>query len=315
VTDDDLGDRRDPLLVRPYLLGSSGADAGDPSAQTWPAASPIPDVPARRPVDGADDPTELLVRPVRPARWPGGPLRRRVLVLVGVGAVVVLGAAAAGFAALNADMMPAGPGALPDDPLPAVTGPQTTPPAATGVVPGPPRPRHGASGVTATSTVGSPPPSSAAPSSTEASPTLELATAGTDPTSPGELAAPDPQTARTGPVRGQNGLCLDLGAGGAVDNAQVLMVGCTGSATQTWTLATDGTLRVSDKCAVRAGDSTVHIVGCVGQVQARWSTSGQLLINAADDGCLTDPSGGSRPGTGVLVAGCNGSAAQRWSLP
>ena len=78
---------------------------------------------------------------------------------------------------------------------------------------------------------------------------------------------------------------------------------------------TEGTVRVSGKCALTVGDTTVHIATCDGRTTARWQISGQRLVNATNSGCLTDPSAGRTPGTGVTVTPCNGSASQRWSLP
>ena len=311
MTDNDLDEERDPLLVRPYLRDIPGTDAGDPSPQTWPA---VPEARRHQSPDGADDPTAVLTRPVKPA-WP---VRRRVLVLGGVGGVVLL--AAAGFDTLRAGLMPAGPLALPDDPLPAVTGPQSIPPsagssaAAPGVVPVPPPARPGDPVPTPT-TAGSLALPTAVPTGSAASPTTAAGTTAILPSSQAGLVAPEPPAGHTGPIRGQNGLCLDLAGGVATDNNRVLMGGCNGSTTQTWTLATDGTLQVSGRCALVAGDATVHIAGCDGAGSAYWQASGQTLINAADDRCLTDPSGGSRLGTAVLVSACGGSAKQRWSLP
>jgi hypothetical protein len=118
-----------------------------------------------------------------------------------------------------------------------------------------------------------------------------------------------------GVIRGQNGLCLDLNGAIAVDGNHVQVYDCNSTVAQTWTLATDGTLRVQGKCALAVGDNTVEIVSCDGRTPAQWRISNQRLINVATNTCLTDPSAGRRSATGVTVSICTGSAGQRWSLP
>ncbi|XVU22211.1 ricin-type beta-trefoil lectin domain protein [Actinoplanes sp. CA-054009] len=124
-----------------------------------------------------------------------------------------------------------------------------------------------------------------------------------------------PAAERVGAVRGQNGVCLDLIGGVPFDGNHVQVFECNRSAAQTWTIASDGTLRVAGKCALVVGDRSVEIVSCDGRTTAQWRISGQLVINAAENGCLTDPSGGRWSGSWVKVGDCDGSAKQRWSLP
>ncbi|MEU8818442.1 RICIN domain-containing protein [Actinoplanes sp. NPDC048796] len=124
-----------------------------------------------------------------------------------------------------------------------------------------------------------------------------------------------PAAERVGVVRGQNGMCLDLNGGVPFDGNHVQVFGCNRSVAQTWTFASDGTLRVAGKCALVVGDGSIQIVGCDGRTTAQWRVSGQLVVNASNNGCLTDPSGGRWSGARVQVVNCDGSAKQRWSLP
>ncbi|MFG1994801.1 ricin-type beta-trefoil lectin domain protein [Actinoplanes sp. NPDC048988] len=124
-----------------------------------------------------------------------------------------------------------------------------------------------------------------------------------------------PAAERVGVVRGQNGMCLDLNGGVPFDGNHVQVFGCNRSFAQTWTFASDGTLRVAGKCALVVGDGSIQIVGCDGRTTAQWRVSGQLVVNASNNGCLTDPSGGRWSGARVQVVNCDGSAKQRWSLP
>ncbi|MET0423194.1 MAG: ricin-type beta-trefoil lectin domain protein, partial [Actinoplanes sp.] len=287
----------------------SGAD--DPSTQTWPSAA---ETRAPRAPDGADDPTAVIVLPPGRVRGGGGN-RRRLLIVGAAAAAVVLGATAAGYAVLRPGIRPSVTAAQPGEPLPAVTGPPTSA-AAVPVTSAPASsPSSHRSTGTAATTSASVRPTTTAPSTVAG--TSKPAVGGTASTSPTPVLgiAPDPVAARIGVVRGQNGLCLDLNGGVPVDNNHVQVFVCNTSVAQTWTLATDGTLRVLGMCALVVGDNTVHITGCDGRTPAQWRVSGQRLINAANDGCLTDPSGGRTSGAGVTVTPCTGSAGQRWSLP
>jgi hypothetical protein len=300
--DDGYAEDRDPLLVRPFLLGDTGSPAAEPSTQTWPAAT-TREVRSHRALEGANDPTAVLFLPKAHRRRPA---RRRVLVVAVACLAVLLGATMAGYASLRGGHSPAAVTALPGDPPPlATTGPLpgTPSPAATK-----PSAKHRTSPARRATTKPAPAPTAAASSPAGATPS---AAGGARVAVPSAAFAPDPPVSpRVGAIRGQNALCLDPG-GGAV----VQVLACTGSAAQTWTLATDGTLRVSGLCAFLVGDTTVHLTTCDGRTTALWNASGQRLVNAAAAECLTDPSGGARPGTGVTVTTCDGSAGQRWSLP
>jgi len=329
VTDDDHGEEQNPLLVRPFLLrdaDSSAAGAGDglrdsaadeESTQTWPSAT-TREVRSQHAFEGADAATAILPLVTSP-RAGRGPARhrgrRRLVVLAAVGAAVLLGATAAGFAALRTGGRPSVSAALPDAPIPALSGLVPPSPAGSPAVsasgPAAPTPstrhqttaRRAASSAAATSaksTATRPPATSAAAGKT---------------TSPPAALAPQAPVARTGTIRGQNGLCLDLNGAVTVDFNHVQVFDCNNTGAQSWTLATDGTLRVLGKCALVVGDDTVHITTCDSRTTAQWRVSGQLLINAAGDKCLTDPSGGTNSGTAVTVTPCAGRAGQRWSLP
>jgi hypothetical protein len=321
VTDDDYGEDRDPLLVRPFLLHDSGS-ASDESTQTWPSAT-TREVRSQRAFEGADDPTAIFELPaggiaaLRRARH-AHPRRRRHLLLAVAGAVVLLGVAAVGFVAVRSDVRPLASAALPGEPLPAVTGPPGTSAAAPAAsTPSPARSATTEAGRASATTApaGRVPSAAAVPSLPRTSAPAPIGTTAPQPVPPPGNRLMPPPTDRTGVIRGQNGLCLDLDGGIPVDGNQVQVFTCNSTAAQVWTLAADGTLRVSGKCALLVGDNTVHIVGCDGRTTAQWRASGQLLMSAAGGGCLTDPSGGRASGTAVTVTPCGGSAGQRWSLP
>jgi hypothetical protein len=310
VTDHNFGDDQDPLLVRPFVLDGSEAPEADPSTQTWPSATTRE---TRSPHASPDEPpTQVIPRPAPPHRY-----RRRLLVIGGVGAAVVLAAAAAAFAALRPEMSPSVASGA-NASLPVVTGPVPSPSAPVAPLPGSPsaaaHSTHHSSPASAKASaslaLSSGTPSPSEPSRTSPSAVTPVTTgAGFGP----HNAAP--ATDRTGTIRGQNGLCLDLTGALPVDDNRVQVFECNGTNAQTWTLATDGTLRVMGKCALIVGDNSVRIITCDGRTTAQWRAANSLLTNAANGNCLTDPSAGSRSGTPAVVAPCGGSASQRWSLP
>ena len=315
MTDDDHGEEQDPLLVRPYLDLDADAPAADRSTQTWPAAT-TREVHSQHALEGADDSTAIIpIVPPEPGH-PRVPRRRvprrrvpRLVVVLAACAAVLLGVAAAGFAAMRAAARPAITAAQPDAPIPALTGLVPDAPAASPTS-APATPTHkpsarrsSASTVTGGKTTGKPSTSTSAGSVSGKG------------SSPSAALATKPSSARTGTIRGQNGLCLDLNGGVAVPFNHIQVADCNGTAAQIWTLATDGTMRVKGMCALIVGDNTVDIIACDTRTTAQWRADGQLLINAADNECLTDPSGGRQSGTAVKVATCSGSAGQRWSLP
>lgn len=339
MTDGDQNGEQDPLLVRPFVLRDSGALDDDESTQTWPSAS-TREVRSQHALEGADAPTAILHMPFKrkhaAAKTASGKSasgnhgRRRLMVMASAAAVVVLGAAAAGYAALRSEDVRPSVATEPGAEIPAARAPLPTSAAVTPPVSGSPTGRAGrpgsAGGAAATSasasvSAGATSPGALPPSAGSPPTPISLtpsATGGnkTTPTGGPQLVAPEPPPAdRTGVIRGQNGLCLDLNGAIPVDGNDVLAFECNNSVAQTWTLATDGTLRVMGKCALLVGGGAVEVIGCDGRTPAQWRVSGQRLLNAANNGCLTDPSAGRKSGTRVVVSNCTGSASQRWSLP
>jgi ricin-type beta-trefoil lectin protein len=310
VTDHDFGDDQDPLLVRPFVLQDAESPEADPSTQTWPSATTREVRSQHAATD--ESPTQIIPRVASRRRF-----RRRLLVVGGLGAAVVLAAAAAAFAALRPEVSPSVVAAT-DPALPVVTGPA---PSASASLPSGSAPvtTHGAhrSNPASAKASGSLAPSSGTPSASPPStrpPTSPAAGA-----TSGGFGAAQPHdaspTGRTGTIRGQNTLCLDLNGNLTFDDNHIDVFTCNNTTAQVWTLATDGTLRVDGRCALIVGDNSVHIVACDGRTTAQWQASNSRLINAANGKCLTDPSGGRLPGTPVFVTTCGGSASQRWSLP
>jgi hypothetical protein len=334
VTNEDHDEERDPLLVRPYLLSEGGdASPGEKSTQTWPAAT-TREVRSQHALEGADDETAVLILPAeqRPPRQDprhGTRLvprlsRRRLLVVIAACAAVLLGAAAAGLAALRPGGRPSVSAALPDAPIPALAGlvPPLTAASPTAAGASPSLSRSASRRATSTTAATGPAGQASRTPTKATSAPAGSATASSAAVTPGKTTAPPAALApgtstdnRTGTIRGQNGLCLDLNGAVAVDFNHIQVYDCNNTAAQSWTLATDGTLRVLGMCALIVGDDSVRVTGCDTRTTAQWRVSGQLLINAANNKCLTDPSSGATSGAAVKVTTCNGGANQRWSLP
>lgn len=232
--------------------------------------------------------------------------RQRLLVLGGIGMLAV---------AVGGVLLVAGPPG--DDDLPAPAPP--APPATT--VTGAPGAAPAASGTDrslAPSSRGASRPAAAATGTAIATspvPGAPARNASTGPAggAPGPTLAPPPDPARTGPITAAGGRCLSLGGLLGLDGSPVQTAGCSGAGNQRWTSATDGTLRVSDRCARVSGDATVRIGGCDDEPVAQWRAGpGGSLVNPGTGRCLTDP---GSPGATVTVTDCTGAAGQRWTLP
>ncbi|MFI7543924.1 ricin-type beta-trefoil lectin domain protein [Actinoplanes sp. NPDC049599] len=295
----DDSERDDPVLVRPYITTQPGGGAAGPddrAAQTWPAGADLP-----------EDGTAEMAAVAAPAAAPDPVAkttalrRQQLLVLAGIGVLALLGSAvlllagpddppAADRPAPTATALTGGPGQAPaasggarslapSSPGRAATAARTATP--TGTAPGAPGQN------------GTPPPASGAPA-----PTL----------------SPPPDPARTGPITAAGGRCLALGSLLGLDGSPVQTAGCADVAYyQRWTLASDGTLRVADRCAGVGADATVRINPCDDTPAAQWRAGPDgSLVNPGTGRCLTDP--GAALST-VTVTACTGAAEQRWTLP
>jgi hypothetical protein len=310
----------DRLLVRPYIGGPSYQlpESGRP-----PAADAAPAPATGSPTDGsgageaaASPPHagEAVTAPLpvvpRPAARPDPALddrdRRQVLWLVGIGITIAL-AAVAGLILL----WPGGGEDPPAADAPVPLAPPSLAPAQEASTP--PRSATSPASAATAARTGTPAtrPTSAAPDPPTTRPAAPPpATTPPEPT----LAAP-PAADRAGIVTAPGGRCLDV-AGGIVFPGSSLAVGtCNGTLSQRWTLAADGTLRVSGSCATADGADAVEVAACGGAATGQWRAGpGGTLVNLDSGRCLTDSAGGAENGARVGLASC-GAAGQRWTLP
>jgi hypothetical protein len=298
----DDPERDDPVLVRPYITTqpADGTTGSGDRAQTWPAAADLPEDGTRE-LAAVEAPSTVP----DPAGKSTALRRQRLLVLAGIAALALLGGAGLFF------ILPAQ-----DDGAPVTALPAPVPPPVTGSPGAAPLASAGTLSASASNRAGSRPAgSSRGPAATSPVPGAAGRPATTAPASgaPGPTLSPPPDPARTGPVTAAGGRCLAIGTLLALNGSQVQTSGCSNVSYQRWTLATDGTLQVTDRCARVGDDAAVRIEACDDDAAAQWRAGPDgSLVNPDTGRCLTDPGTAVRP---VTVTECTGAADQRWSLP
>jgi glucosylceramidase len=133
-----------------------------------------------------------------------------------------------------------------------------------------------------------------------------------------------PPTGRTGPiVSAANGKCLDVTGGSTADGTLPQMWTCyAGSANQTWTVSSDGTVRALGKCLDVQNNGTadgavVHLWTCYpGLASQTWTvTAGRDLMNAGANKCLDITNNNQTDGAKLQLWSCTGAANQKWTTP
>ncbi|WP_306205694.1 ricin-type beta-trefoil lectin domain protein [Actinoplanes sp. RD1] len=308
----DFDEPAEPVLVRPYIAPVSPA-VPPRLGEKWPERAPV------------EQPTgELPVQPPpAPAARPTSFGRQRLLVLAGVtvlaagilGTVLVTGGdddepatvqPTFPLASATADLGggSAGPARQSAAPDPGVAG-------SARVSRGP-----GPSGSAGTSTGPSGAPASQAPAApgAPAAPPGATSAPAADPTTPASTLSPAPGTAVTGKVKAaSSGRCLALGGLLGVDGTPIVTNGCSNISYQSFTFATDGTLRVAGHCAEATSSGEVKSTTCGDAATSQWRAGAAgTLVNLATGGCLTD---GGGTGKTSRVEPCTGAANQGWALP
>lgn len=123
----------------------------------------------------------------------------------------------------------------------------------------------------------------------------------------------------TGQAKGLNGLCLANQNSLNVASNPINVAACNGSAGQTWSPYTDGTLRTQGGCldVVAAGKTSgtqVDWYPCNASAAQGWTKQANgTLVNPNSGLCLTVPGGNT--GARLDIETCTGSAQQLWTLP
>jgi len=304
MADDELPERSDPVLVRPYITTEPNSAGADRSAETWPEEAALPDT-------GTSEFAAVTDPDPRPA--PGSKssalLRQRLFVL---GGVLVLALVAAGFVLF-------GPSGDEDS---------TPPPAARPTLPAPepstlnslgaaPLASGATRSVPASSRSADRTPSAAGTTrASQGAPAVPPAAGGSAPPAgpaPTPTLVPPPDAARAGAITAASGRCLIMGGLFGIDGSPVQVTGCADVSYQKFTLATDGTLQVSGNCAEVTGDGSVRTNDCDDRKSEQWRAGpNNSLVNPESGKCLTDP---GSVGANTRAEACTGASNQAWTLP
>jgi hypothetical protein len=124
---------------------------------------------------------------------------------------------------------------------------------------------------------------------------------------------------KTGRIIGYGGKCVDVAGANSANGTAVQLYGCNGTAAQSWTVGTDGTIKALGKCLDVAGANSangtkVQIYDCNGTAAQRWvAGSGGTLTSLGK--CLDATGPSSADGTKLQIWSCTGGANQKWELP
>jgi len=122
---------------------------------------------------------------------------------------------------------------------------------------------------------------------------------------------------RTGPVRGQGGLCLDMRGREVAQGTEAIVYACNGGRNQRFQWTGNGEMRVANMCMDIANNSNANGARwiawpCNGGNSQRWYVSGSSIRSAQNGRCLDIFQGVPRPAQAVVVWDCNGRPNQRW---
>ncbi|MEV6006929.1 ricin-type beta-trefoil lectin domain protein [Streptomyces sp. NPDC051976] len=128
-----------------------------------------------------------------------------------------------------------------------------------------------------------------------------------------------PDSANGGQVRsGIAGKCLAVSSGSDVSGTPAEIWSCDGTAAQTWSARSDGTLRAVGKCLDATGRGTangtkIEIWDCNGGANQQWQAYNGGYRNPLSGRCLDDPNASTADGTQLILWDCNGGANQKWT--
>lgn len=135
---------------------------------------------------------------------------------------------------------------------------------------------------------------------------------------------PPTGTAKTGPITGLAGKCVDVAGSGTVNSTAVQLYTCSAGVAQTWTVGTDGTVRNpnSGRCLDVIGQGTangtkVQIYDCNGKTNQKWvyNSTTQALKDSNSGRCLDVTGEATTDKTPLQIYDCNGKGNQKWVLP
>ncbi|MFI9785549.1 RICIN domain-containing protein [Kitasatospora sp. NPDC051984] len=130
-----------------------------------------------------------------------------------------------------------------------------------------------------------------------------------------------PPNGRTGQITGYGGKCVDVAAANSANGTAIQLYDCNGTAAQSWTVGTDGTIRALGKCLDLTSGGTANgtqaqLYDCNGTGAQQWQAqSNKTLVNPASGRCLDATGPSSANGTRLQIWDCFAGANQQWNLP
>jgi hypothetical protein len=130
-----------------------------------------------------------------------------------------------------------------------------------------------------------------------------------------------PTEGATGPIRlALDGKCLQDPGNRNANGAKVEITNCVSGSTEKWTLAPDGTIRISGRCLNISGTSykgkAVQLWTCDSGPHQEWTLGSKgELVNPPSGLCLTDPGASRQNGAVPVMGGCGAHSWQQWNLP
>ncbi|MFC4033277.1 family 16 glycosylhydrolase [Streptomyces polygonati] len=122
------------------------------------------------------------------------------------------------------------------------------------------------------------------------------------------------------PITGLAGKCVDVAGANTANSTPVDLYDCNGTAAQSWTVGSDGTIRALGKCldvasAGTADGSKVQLYDCNGTSAQKWTVSAAHdIVNTGANKCLDVTGNTSANGTRLQIWTCGGGANQKWTV-
>jgi beta-glucanase (GH16 family) len=130
-------------------------------------------------------------------------------------------------------------------------------------------------------------------------------------------------TARTGPITGPAGKCVDVSGANSADGTHIQLWTCNGTGAQSWTWNSgDGSIRALGKCmdvtsAGTANGTKIQLWTCNGTNAQKWTVnSNNTIQNVGSGRCLDNTGGNTADGNWLQIWDCNAANAnQIWHMP
>jgi hypothetical protein len=126
----------------------------------------------------------------------------------------------------------------------------------------------------------------------------------------------------TGNIKNVAGKCLNNKRGVTTNTNPMQLYRCSTSASQTFTLPGDGTIRIQGKCmdvkgGVLKSGTIVQIYTCTTSRVQKWTvkSNGSIVVGNAPTLCLHNKKDLNVDGNPILIANCHGTRSQKWTVP